>query len=95
MKVRYTRPAAADVVALLEFLAEQSPQGARRVRDRLRDIERLLVQFPLSGQVTRLGWLRRIVMRPYPYLLFYEATEAEVIIHSVWHGARDPSDLPG
>jgi toxin ParE1/3/4 len=29
---------------------------------------------------------------PYRYLIFYEATNAEIIIHAVRHGARDPSD---
>jgi toxin ParE1/3/4 len=29
---------------------------------------------------------------PYPYLIFYEATDAEIIIHAVRHGARNPSD---
>jgi toxin ParE1/3/4 len=28
---------------------------------------------------------------PYPYLIFYEATDAEIIVHVVRHGARDPS----
>lgn len=95
MRVRYTRPAAANIAALLDDLAEQSPAGARSVRSRLQAIEGLLAQFPKAGQATRLPWLRRMVVRPYPYLIFYEVTETEVIIHSVWHSARDPSDLPG
>ena len=65
------------------------------MRDRLRDIEHLLAQFPNAGQPTRLSWLRRFALRPYPYLVFYEATAAEIIIHSVWHAARNPSDRPG
>jgi toxin ParE1/3/4 len=36
--------------------------------------------------------IRRTTTRPYPCLIFYEATEAEIIIHAVRHGARDPSD---
>jgi plasmid stabilization system protein ParE len=36
--------------------------------------------------------IRRIATTPYPYLIFYEATDAEIIIHAVRHGARDPSD---
>jgi plasmid stabilization system protein ParE len=32
---------------------------------------------------------------PYPYLIFYEVTDEEVIIHSVRHGSRDPSGMPG
>ena len=32
---------------------------------------------------------------PYPYLIFYEVADAEVIIHAVRHGARNPSGMPG
>jgi toxin ParE1/3/4 len=32
---------------------------------------------------------------PFPYLIFYEATDAEVIIHAVRHAARDPAGQPG
>jgi len=32
--------------------------------------------------------IRRMTTTPYPYLIFYEATDAEIIIHAV----RDPSD---
>jgi plasmid stabilization system protein ParE len=31
---------------------------------------------------------------PSPYLIFYEVTENEVIIHAIRHGARDPSTMP-
>jgi len=32
---------------------------------------------------------------PYPYLIFYEVREGELIIHAVRHMARDPSSMPG
>jgi toxin ParE1/3/4 len=32
---------------------------------------------------------------PYPYLVFYEVGETEIIMHAVRHAARDPSDMPG
>jgi len=28
-------------------------------------------------------------------LVFYEATDTEVIIHAIRHGARDPAGMPG
>jgi hypothetical protein len=31
----------------------------------------------------------------YPYVIFHEATETEIIIHAVRHAARDPSTMPG
>ena len=36
--------------------------------------------------------VRRITTTPYPYLIFYEVADAEIVIHAVRHGARDPSD---
>jgi toxin ParE1/3/4 len=32
---------------------------------------------------------------PYPYLVFYEITKTEIIIHAVRHAGRDPSGMPG
>ena len=95
MKVRYTLPASVDLDDVLSYLKLHSPQGARNVQARIRAVEKLLAQFPLSGSRTRLSWLRRIAVTPYPYLVFYEVTENEVIIHAVRHGARKPSSMPG
>lgn len=39
--------------------------------------------------------MRRIVATPYPYLIFYEATEDEVVILGIRHAARDPASMPG
>jgi toxin ParE1/3/4 len=95
VKVRYTLSALADLEAILDYVTEQSPQGANRIKARIQAIERLLAQHPLSGARTRLPWLRRITVSPYPYLIFYEATDSEAIIHAVRHSARDPSSIPG
>jgi toxin ParE1/3/4 len=32
---------------------------------------------------------------PYPYLVFYEISETEIIIHAVRHAACDPSGMLG
>jgi plasmid stabilization system protein ParE len=39
--------------------------------------------------------IRRATTSPYPYLVFYEATENEIIVHAVRHAARDPEGMPG
>lgn len=51
----------------------------------------LLLQYPLAGAATDDPIIRRITTTPYPYLIFYEAADSEIIIHAVRHGARDPS----
>jgi toxin ParE1/3/4 len=53
-----------------------------------------LLRYPLAGAVTDDPTIRRMTATPYPYLIFYEATDAEIIIHAVRHGGRDPSDNP-
>ena len=94
MRLRYTLPALADLVSILDYAADRSPQGAGRIHQRIRAVTELLLQYPQSGAVTDDRTIRRITTTPYPYLIFYEATEAEIIIHAVRHGARDPSDNP-
>jgi toxin ParE1/3/4 len=92
MKLRYTLPALADLAAILEYIADRSPQGAARIHSRIRAVTDLLLRYPLAGAVTDDPTIRRLTTTPYPYLIFYETTDEEVIIHAVRHGARDPSD---
>lgn len=71
------------------------PQGAKRIHARIRAVTDLLLQYPLAGAATNDPTTRRMTTTPYPYLIFYEATDDEIIIHAVRHGARDLSDTPG
>ena len=93
MRLRYTLPALADLGAVLDYIATHSPEGARRVQARIQTVIDLLLQYPHIGHRTNDPAIRRIRATPYPYLIFYEATE--VIIHAIRHGARDPSSMPG
>lgn len=95
VRLRYTLPALADLSAILDCIAAHSPQGARRVQGRIQRIIDLLLQYPQIGRRTNDPAIRRMVVTPYPYLIFYEATESEVIIHAIRHGVRDPSSMPG
>ena len=92
MRLRYTLPALADLASILDYIADRSPQGAARVHARIRAMTDLLLRYPLAGAVTDDPTIRRLATTPYPYLIFYEVTDAEIIIHAVRHGARDPSE---
>jgi plasmid stabilization system protein ParE len=94
VKLRYTLRAATELDEILTYISERSPQGARRVQTRIQAIINLLLHRPFAGQLTSKGRLRRIVASPYPYLIFYRATEEEIVIHGVRHGARNPSYMP-
>jgi toxin ParE1/3/4 len=95
MRLRYTLPALTDLESILDYLVDRSPQGASRIRARIRAVTDLLLRYPQAGAVTDDPTIRRVTTTPYPYLIFYEATDTEIIIHAVRHGARDPSDNPG
>lgn len=95
MKLRYTIPALADLNAVLDTIAAHSPKGARRVLARIRAVIDLLLQYPSIGTRTDDQTIRRMTTLPYPYLIFYEVTETEIIIHAVRHAARDPAGMPG
>jgi toxin ParE1/3/4 len=93
--LRYSRPALADLSAILDYIAAHSPQGARRVQTRIQAVTDLLLLYPHIGRRTNDPSIRRMTTTPYPYVVFYEATESEIIIHAVRHAARDPSRMPG
>ncbi len=95
MKLRYTLPALADLSAILDYIAAHSPQGARRVQARIQALTELLLLHPQMGRRTADPVIRRVTITPYSYLVFYEATETEIIIHAIRHAARDPSGAPG
>lgn len=95
MKLRYTTPAARDLDRILTYLAERSPQGARNVQARIQETISLLLEYPGVGQPTSRRGMRRIVVSPYPYLIFYRVTGEAIIIHAIRHGARNPASMPG
>ncbi len=95
MRLRYTLEGAAELDAVLTYIEERSSHGARNVQRRIQAMTELLLQYPLIGKPTRNGRLRRVLASPYPYLLFYQVTEEDVIIHGVRHTARNPLITPG
>jgi plasmid stabilization system protein ParE len=64
VNIRYTVRAAAELEAALAYIAEHSPDGARRVMTRLQAVVELLAQHPHAGRLTTKGNLRRIVAYP-------------------------------
>jgi plasmid stabilization system protein ParE len=95
VKLRYTLPALADLNSVLDDIAAQSPKGVTRVQERMQRMTDLLLVHPEIGVRTDDPVVRRLTTRPYPYLIFYEVIETEIIIHVVRHAARDPSGMPG
>jgi toxin ParE1/3/4 len=95
VKLRFTPQALTELAEILDYLAERSPQGTRRVQERIQTITTLLVRHPYAGQVTSKPRARRISVAPYPFVIFYEVTDEEIIIVAVRHTSRDPASNLG
>jgi toxin ParE1/3/4 len=74
--------------AVLDTIEERSPRGARRIKQRLQAAIDLLTDHPHSGRLIGKRDLRRVVVNPHPYLIFYRVRPGEIVIHGVRHAAR-------
>ena len=83
--------AAQDITDVWEYIADDSPQAARRVREEILAAIRALVRFPNVGhRRTDLTSrpLRFIVVRE--YLIAYAPDEKPLWVVAVMHGRRSP-----
>ena len=88
MKLSVTRRAATQIERALDYIEAESPQGANRMRERIRTLFLLLAQHPYAGQATDLPGVRRLSVSPYSYLIFYRVTDDEVIVQRIRHTTR-------
>lgn len=96
-QIAWTEPAAADMEAIVRYLAQQSESAAEAVRAAILDHIEALAQFPFIGPVyepARSGRIREIVCRS--YRIFYRVNEPlrRVEILTIWHAARDEPQVP-
>jgi plasmid stabilization system protein ParE len=83
--------AAADITSIWEFVAEDNPHAAGRVREEILGAIRKLVAFPRQGHhrtdLTSRS-LRFHTVRS--YLIAYAPDEKPLLIMAVLHGRRNP-----
>lgn len=90
MKLRYTKTALRQIEQAISYIGDRSPQGAARVAQRTETILALLLDHPQAGQVTSRQGVRRVVLTPYPFVIFYRVTAAEIVVQRFRHAARKP-----
>ena len=90
MKTYYTPRALADLGEIADYIRQSSPRSSAKVRDEILRTIGTLERFPYSGPRTAIEEVRRIVVRRYPYILYYvvDATRREVVIVTIQHGGR-------
>jgi toxin ParE1/3/4 len=92
MKVHYSKSAVADLIAIADYIVEHNPRAAEEVEKRIRASIGQLETFPFSGRPTDDPDIRMFPIVRYPYLVFYEVADGEIVIHRIRHGRRKPID---
>jgi antitoxin ParD1/3/4 len=83
--------AAQDITEIWEFIAQDSPLAAERVREEILETVRHLVPFPRQGH-TRPDLSSRLLrfQTIRDYLIAYAADEKPLVVIAVLHGRRNP-----
>ena len=93
MKLRFTLQATQDLIDIAEYIREENPSAAERVRGAILKSLQLLTSFPNLGRRQSVQGVRKMVTRRYGYLVYYlvDADAAEVMILAIRHPARGRS----
>jgi toxin ParE1/3/4 len=70
VKLRFTKRAVRQIEEIIDAIAQESPQGARRVRERMQSMTTLLTEHPHIGQQTDVAGIRRMLVTPIPISSF-------------------------
>ena len=90
MRIAYTPTALRQLDDILTYIEGRHSLGAIRVKARVRDLIAVLADHPFAGQSTSRPGQRRLVISPYPYVIFYRVGADTLTIQRVRHTARRP-----
>ena len=93
MNVRLTSAAHADLSDALRWYRQHQAGPDRRFLEAVDSANETVSSHPEIGPTVD-GEVRRLLLRGFPYVLFYAARENEVVVVGVFHGARDPKSWP-
>ncbi len=95
MKLAWSNRATTDRLAIFIWIAEDNPQAAADVDDRIEAAAQRLKDFPNSGRPGRIEGTRELVIARTPYIAPYRIIGDTVRVLRVIHGARMwPHDIP-
>jgi addiction module RelE/StbE family toxin len=91
MIVRFSPRAIQDLTDIADFIRSQNPSASQRVRTAILDGIELISRFPNAGRRQSVENVRKLIIRRYPYLVYYmvDAAADELVVISVRHTARE------
>jgi toxin ParE1/3/4 len=84
---------AEDVSAAAEHYERRSPGLGRRFKKAFYSVVDGLLVFPARHAVKYAEEIRTVVLRPFPYLVFYAVDPGVVYVVAVQYAGRDPENL--
>jgi len=90
MSVHWTKTAQNHLAAIHGYIAQNSPEYARRMVDRLTSRSQQIEAFPLSGRVVpeyQMDQVREVIEGP--YRIIYHITAVRIDVLAVIHEARN------
>ena len=95
MKLVWSQRSATDRLAIFVWIAEDDPQAAATVDERIETAAQRLIDFPESGRPGRIEGTRELVIARTSYIAPYQIIGDTVRILRVIHSARMwPNDIP-
>lgn len=94
LKLRWTRPALADLVEAQNYIARDNPAAAEAVAQRVWDAAKRLCDNPEIGRQGHVQGTREWPVSQTPYLIVYRVKNDAVEILRVWHGRRNWQNNP-
>ena len=89
MKVRFTRTARGELREAAQWYEASRPGLGKLFRSAVQDAVNRLMQYPESGAIDADNFRRGLVY-DFPYILWYEILDREILIHAVFHTRREP-----
>jgi toxin ParE1/3/4 len=88
LTVRWSHSAQDDLDRIYGFIAEDNPDAAARIQDKVLAAGESLVRFADRGRLGRIPDTRELVVAQTPYFLVYTKDGGATVILRVMHGAR-------
>lgn len=88
MRLRWTQQALRDLTAIRDRIAEERPEAARSLAQRILDALSQLEDFPRAGRPGRVGNTRELVVTGTPYIVPYRIRGQFIELLRILHGAQ-------
>ncbi len=88
MEIIWRRAALNDLEAIRQFIAQDNPGAAARVKAAIRSAVERLAEYPGLGRAGRVEGTRELPVGNLPYIVAYRIAARQVRILSVIHAAR-------